>query len=197
MHSCVLTKIEMDDLDIIYFLRDAQWCKLKHCYLFLMSKSICSQFYLILFLVEGEMWSPTRWPLGPGCLSINVFAHSYSNPYQIGWNNNQWVFFFFFFGLKFCNLVRKIRDPCNNYKGFILGKNGSLVATFGEILLWMIAKLTYLINFGKINTDNFRHLPYAMHYSYLSIESRLYKVLCNVGCYSIHLLYMFMISKLK
>lgn len=55
MHSSVLMKIEMDDLDIIYFLRDAQWCKHKHCYLFLMSKSICSQFYLILFLVEGEM----------------------------------------------------------------------------------------------------------------------------------------------
>jgi hypothetical protein len=55
MHYCVLMKIERDDLDIIYFLRDAQWCELKHCYLFLMSKSICSQFYLILFLVEGEM----------------------------------------------------------------------------------------------------------------------------------------------
>ncbi len=68
-------------------------------------------------------------------------------------------------------------DPCNNYKGFILGKNGSLVATFGVSPLVDDSELTYLINLGKINTDNFRYLPYALHYSYLSIECRLHKVL--------------------
>ncbi len=118
MHYCVLMKTEMDDLDIIYFLRDAQWCKLKHCYLFLMSKSICSQFYLILFLVEGEMWSPTRWPLGPGCLSMYLLILIPTHIEQVGITTSD----VFFFGVKFCNLVRKKRGPLQQLQRLYFGK---------------------------------------------------------------------------
>jgi hypothetical protein len=46
----------------------------------------------------------------------------------------------FFFWVEVLQPCEEKNGPLQQLqKGFILGKNSSLVATFGEVLLWMIA----------------------------------------------------------
>jgi hypothetical protein len=111
------------------------------------------------------------WPW----LSINVFAHYLFQPHieQVGITTSD----VFFFGVKFCNLVRKKRGPLQQLQRLYFEKKWLTCIHIWRSPLVDDSELTYLINLGKINTDNFRYLPYALHYSYLSIECRLHKVL--------------------